>query len=166
MADDTRGDRFVELSRLLLEIDELSPVSAAAYLGMLDDLDPSWPLDDMAAHLLPLRVLPPTEREQRIIAALRAEPAWKTATVNVLQVWYSGSLTRANGELIAQPPEAWLGALVWPLLDTQAPGLPGPFFGEWAYPPTRVGSPVPASGPTGRETGTETSDDTAGEEAR
>jgi hypothetical protein len=135
------------LSRLLLDIDELSSTSAAAYLGMLDDLDSSWPLDAMAAHLLTLRHLPPEERERRIVAALRAETTWHDAAVNLLQVWYSGSLTRANGDLVAQPPEAYLGALVWPLLDTQAPGLPGPFFGEWAYPPTRVGAPVR----TGRE---------------
>lgn len=142
MADDERTRRFLELSRLLLEIDELSPVSATAYMHMLDDLDPAWPLDAMAAHLLPLRTLPPAEREARIIAALRAEPSWYAATVSLLQVWYSGSLTRPDGGLVAQPPEAYLGALVWPLLDTQAPGLPGPFFGEWAYPPTRVGSPM------------------------
>lgn len=141
MPDDERTDRFLGLSRLLLEMDELSPVSAAAYLRMLDDLDPAWPLDAMAVHLLAFRELPPAEREARVIAALRAEPAWHAATVNLLQVWYSGSLTRPNGDLVAQPPEAYLGALVWPLLDTQAPGLPGPFFGEWAYPPTRVGSP-------------------------
>lgn len=140
MADDERTDRFIELSRLLLEMDELSPVSAAAYLHMLDDLDPSWPLDAMAARLLPLHELPPAEREARIIAALRDEPAWCTATTDLLQVWYSGSLSRPDGTAIAQPPEAYLGALVWPLLDTQAPGLPGPFFGEWAYPPTRAGS--------------------------
>lgn len=140
MANDERTDRFVELSRLLLEMDELSPVSAAAYLHMLDDLDPSWPLDAMAEHLLALRELPPAEREARIIAALDEAPPWRAAAVDLLQVWYSGSLTRPDGDLVAQPPEAYLGALVWPLLDTQAPGLPGPFFGEWAYPPTRAGS--------------------------
>lgn len=140
MANDERTDRFVELSRLLLEMDELSPVSAAAYLHMLDDLDPSWPLDAMAEHLLALRELPPAEREARIIAALDEAPPWRAAAVDLLQVWYSGSLTRPDGGLVAQPPEAYLGALVWPLLDTQAPGLPGPFFGEWAYPPTRAGS--------------------------
>ncbi len=141
MADDDRNDRFLELSRLLLEMDALSAATSAVYLRMLDDLDPSWPLEAMAVHLLPLRELPPAEREARIIAALRAQRSWHDATVNVLQVWYSGSLTRPNGDLVAQPPEAYLGALVWPLLDTQAPGLPGPFFGEWAYPPTRVGAP-------------------------
>lgn len=139
MADDERTDRFIELSRLLLEMDDVSPVSAAVYLHMLDDLDPAWPLDAMATALLPLLELPPAEREARLIAALRHVPAWRTATNNVLQVWYSGSLTRPDGALVAQPPEAYLGALVWQLLDTQAPGLPGPFFGEWAYPPTRVG---------------------------
>jgi len=140
MADDERTDRFVELSRLLLEMDDLSPVSAAAYLHMLDDLDSSWPLDPMAERLLPLRNLPPAERNARIVAALDEVAAWRRAATDLLQVWYSGSLTRTNGDLVPQPPEAYLGALVWPLLDTQAPGLPGPFFGEWAYPPTRVGS--------------------------
>jgi hypothetical protein len=149
MADDERIDRFLELSRLLLEMDGLSPETGAVYLAMLDDLDPEWPLTAMARHLLPLGALPPAEREHLIMRALHADEAWHTAAFNLQYVWYIGSLSRPDTSFVHQPPEAYLGALVWPLLGTQAPGLPGPFFGEWAYPPTRAGSPVRVGDPSG-----------------
>lgn len=142
MNDHERVDRFTELSRLLLDIDDLHPTSARVYLAMLDDLDDHWPLDEMATGLSGFAGLAPDERERLIVDALTKHPRWHDATVALLQVWYSGSLTRPNGDLVTQPPEAYLGALVWPLLGTQAPGLPGPFFGEWSHPPTRVASPV------------------------
>jgi hypothetical protein len=142
MSDHERLEAFLGLSRLLLELDELDSRAGAVYLAMLDDLDAVWPLDAMAHGLLPLAHLPADERERRIIDALDDHPPWHAATVDLLQVWYTGSLNRPDSQPVTQPPQAYLGALVWTLLDTQAPGLPGPFFGEWAYPPTRAGSPA------------------------
>ena len=135
---DTRLGRFMEVARLLLERDLPDHDLAQVYLGMLDDLDPHWPLDDMAHAFAALAHLPIDEREQRIVAELDEVDAWKTAAASVLQVWFSGGLTRADGSAVPQPAEAYLGALLWPLVRTQPSGLPGPFFGEWAYPPTRA----------------------------
>lgn len=130
-----RTDRFVLVSRLLLDRDDLAPTVAGTYLAMLDDLDEGWPLDEMAAAFAPLAPLPVPERESRIVDDLRANPTWLAAAASVLKVWYSGQLSRADGTMVPAPPEAFLGALVWPLVGTHPPGAPGPFFGEWAYPP-------------------------------
>jgi len=140
--NDTRLERFVEVSQLLLERDGLDADLACVYLGMLDDLDPSWPLDDMADAFDALAHLPIDEREQQLVAELDEVDAWQTAAASVLQVWFSGGLTRADGSAVPQPAEAYLGALLWSLVRTQPSGLPGPFFGEWAYPPTRADDPL------------------------
>ena len=73
---------------------------------------------------------------------LTANPPWYDAAANLLKVWYCGQLNRADGSSVPGPPAAFINALVWGLADTRAQGVPGPFFGEWAYPPARDESSV------------------------
>ena len=141
-AESDRLSRFVLVSRLLIDARDLESRTATTYLAMMDDLDPTWPLTDIAAAFALLEPLPPDPREAKIVALLQAKAAWMTAATNILNVWYSGQLARADGTWVPAPPNAYLDALVWPLIGTHASGLPGPFFGEWAYPP----SPEPSSG--------------------
>ena len=135
----TRRSDFLLVSRLLLDLDELDDVVAGVYLTMLDDLDETWPLDAMAAAFAPLAPLPAPEREQKVVALLGANGPWYDAARNLLRVWYSGQLQRADRTWVPAPPAAYVNALVWPLLDTEAQGVPGPFFGSWAYPPVAGG---------------------------
>jgi hypothetical protein len=131
----TRAEQFLVVSRLLLDAPELDDVAAAVFLTMLDEFDAKWPLDAMAEAFAPLERLSPARREPRIVALLQEHAKWFVAAENVLKVWYSGQLARTMSTWVAAPPEAYLGALVWGLLDTQPQGVPGPFFGSWAYPP-------------------------------
>ncbi|MFM2072269.1 MAG: hypothetical protein RLZZ623_2532 [Actinomycetota bacterium] len=132
-----RLDQFVVVSRMLLELDELPSALAGVYLGMVDERWPIWPLADMAATFAQWRDLPAETRERLIIEALGANE-WLPYAEGVLNVWFSGQLfvDDTNTTFVDAPAEAYLGALVWGLLHTHPSGMPGPFFGEWAYPPS------------------------------
>ena len=145
-----RLDQFELVSRVLLEIDDLQPTVAQSYLGMMDAWKPTWPLAEMAETFAPWEALPAGERERRVVSALNTN-GWIPEAQAVMGVWFSGQLACLDDAtaFVDAPADAYLGALVWGLLHTNPSGLPGPFFGEWAYPPsadvTWVSAPLPRS---------------------
>lgn len=144
-SDAIRTEQFALISRLLIDAPSLDAAMVTVYLAMVDDLDDTWPSTPMATAFAPLAPLPADERERKIVDLLGKNPSWYAAAANILNVWYSGQLANANGEYMVGPPAAYLGALVWGLAGTTPSGMPGPFFGEWAYPPSPQQTSISAS---------------------
>jgi hypothetical protein len=88
----------------------------------------------------------PDNLEARLVSVLYADGTLGPMAKNLIVTWYNGGLG-----LAVLSPANYGAALVWPAISAQPPGLPGPYFGSWAYPPPSLvsapaadrGRPVP-----------------------
>lgn len=155
---DEHLDEFLALSSVLLDVEraKLPPQAGRIFFQMLLDATPPYDGAESPAH--PRQT--PAERTMdvvfRIFRELRAEPSpvpleQRLANVyykdiilggvvqNLIIVWYNAAIDTRQA-----PAEAYPYALVWSAISGHALGMPGPYFGSWAYPP-----PAPILPPDG-----------------
>lgn len=69
--------------------------------------------------------------ETRFNATLAADVSLSILARNIIIVWYNGYLGNNM-----PPADVYASALVWQVIRANPPGIPGPYYGEWAYPPS------------------------------
>lgn len=128
---------FLRLSEVLLDQADLDPGYGAECMRLVAAGAPSKYGSDphvtpMAALLATFRELAkdPTDLADRTVAVLYADGTLGPMARNLLIVWYNGFL----GSTVVDAAN-YGGALVWPAISAEPPGLPGRFYGHWAYPP-------------------------------
>ncbi len=140
-------DTFIELSEVLLDTRPLDRHTARSVFGIIERAAPAHYGQD--GSVTPLQALLATFRqlcrqssddlESRVVSTLYADGTLGPLAKNLLITWYNGAL---GSDVL--PSRDYAAALVWSAISAQPPGLPGPYFGSWAYPPPR---PVPAPEP-------------------
>jgi len=104
---------------------------------------PPPPPPPMAALLATFReqeAAGPDGLADRLVAVLYADGTLGPMAKNLIVTWYNGGLG-----LAVLSAANYGAALVWPAISAQPPGLPGPYFGSWAYPPPSLAGPVTPS---------------------
>lgn len=141
----TDGDlaTFLGLSRILLDEQHLDPGYAAECMRLVVAAAPATYGSDpgrtpMQALLATFRELAtaPADLAARTTAVLYADGTLGPMTRNILIAWYNGFL----GSDVVDAAH-YGGALVWPAISAEPPGLPGRFYGNWAYPPPQPVGP-------------------------
>jgi hypothetical protein len=146
---DERVLQFQRISELLLDWRPLPLNAARAYFEIILAVTPRYyaPGDiyepqniEHAEDPHPFDVLWTLfqELEQESIAALEdrfcaittADVTLNTLVQNIITVWYNGFI----GSYLP-PAEIYAAALVWQVIQANPPGIPGPYYGHWAYPP-------------------------------
>ena len=131
-------DVFIRLSEVLLDTTGLSRSAAAEVYAIVAAAAPaSYGIDGTQP---PMAALLATFREQeafgaqgleaRLVSVLYADGTLGPLAKNLIITWYNGGLG-----LAVLSPANYGAALVWPAISAQPPGLPGPYYGSWAYPP-------------------------------
>lgn len=149
---DAHLDAFLELSEVMTARPNLPRETAREFFGMLLDATQPWygnPSYD--ARLDPQDEAPPRPRtldvlfelfsalkqedndqtlEQRVVRTIYPDIELSTVVKNLLIVWYNGALGSRQCSSAAYPH-----TLVWEAISAHPAGIPGPYFGSWAYPP-------------------------------
>lgn len=149
---DAHLDEFLELSEVMTARPNLPRETGREFFGMLLDATPPWygnPSYD--ARLDPEDEAPPVPRtmdvlfdlfaalkredngltlEQRVVRTVYPDIELSTVVKSLLIVWYNGSLGGRQCSSAAYPH-----TLVWEAISAHPAGIPGPYFGGWAYPP-------------------------------
>jgi hypothetical protein len=132
---------FIRLSEVLLDANELSVAAAVEYYAIVARAAPtrygSTGLPAMTALLDTFRRIEADggdDLEARTVAVLYADGTLATMARNLLITWYNGGLG-----LDTAPASVYADALVWPAIGAEPPGLPGRYYGGWAYPPPFTG---------------------------
>lgn len=136
---------FLQLSEVLLGERHLDPGFGAQCMRLVTAAAPrSYGSDP---HLTPMDALlatfrelahDPVDLEARTAAVMFADGTLGPMARNLIIAWYNGFL----GADVVDP--AYYGAaLVWPAISAEPPGLPGRYYGNWAYPPPRPIGPAP-----------------------
>lgn len=132
-------DDFLRLSELLLdargqltrsaacEVYAIVAAAAPARYGIDGDLTP---MTALLATFNEVAAEGPDGLEDRLVSVLYADGTLGPMAKNLIVTWYNGGLG-----LAVLSPANYGAALVWPAISAQPPGLPGPYFGNWAYPP-------------------------------
>lgn len=138
---------FLRLSEILLDEHDLDPGYAAECMRLVVAAAPPTYGSDpdttpMQALLATFRELAtePADLAERTTAVLYADGTLGPVTRNILIAWYNGFL----GSQVIDAAH-YGGALVWPAISAEPPGLPGRFYGNWAYPPPEPIRPGPGS---------------------
>jgi hypothetical protein len=132
-------DDFIRLSEVLLDARGQLPRAAAAEVYAIvvaaaparygiDGTQP--PIAALLATFREVAAAGPDGLEDRLVTMLYADGTLGPMAKNVIITWYNGGLG-----LAVLSPANYGAALVWPAISAQPPGLPGPYFGSWAYPP-------------------------------
>ncbi|MDQ1720819.1 MAG: hypothetical protein QOI26_553 [Pseudonocardiales bacterium] len=151
-ADEPAGlDDFIRLSEVLLdargqlsrsaaiEVYAIVVAAAPARYG-IDGTQP--PMTALLATFNEVAAAGPDDVEKRLVSVLYADGTLGPMAKNVIITWYNGGLGMA-----VLSPANYGAALVWPAISAQPPGLPGPYFGNWAYPPPGLVSAPAATAP-------------------
>ncbi len=145
--DAERLDLFLRLSETMLDARPLRASTGRAFLRLVEQASPgryglggSSLLDAVLLTFRRLHDESTDDLERRTANVLYADLTLGPVLKNVLVVWYNGGLGGAVG-----PPETYADALVWPAISANPPGLPGPYYGHWAYPPERPVRPPDGS---------------------
>lgn len=134
-------DVFIRLSEVLLEASDLSRSAAAEVYAIVAAAAPArYGIDGSQP---PMTALLATFAEQeafgaegladRLVGVLYADGTLGPMAKNLIITWYNGGLG-----LAVLSPANYGAALVWPAISAQPPGLPGPYYGSWAYPPPNL----------------------------
>lgn len=157
-------EEFVRISELVLDQHPLPLAAAQIYMDIVLRATPDryapgdffegpghvpaddpHPLDALWAVYSQLALDGDAGLAERFMAVTAADVTLVALVRNILIVWY-------NGYLGADVPgvQGYAAALVWPAIGANPPGLPGPYYGHWAYPPERpIATPEDVQ-PTGR----------------
>lgn len=147
-------DLFIQLSEILLDERGLPRETARAFFRIVVGASPPrYGIGDEP----PMRVVLDTFRrlrddgegdlEARLASVFYPDMTLGPMVRNILVVWYNGGVGMVVG-----PPETYPDALVWKAISAHPPGLPGPYYGSWGYPPPRpverplAQDPAPGSG--------------------
>lgn len=142
---------FIRISELVLDEFPLPPAAAQTYLDIVLRATPAryapgdyyegpghvpaddpHPFDALWAVCSQLALDGDAGLAERFMAVVSADVTLVTLVRNILIVWYNGYLgTDMPGA------QAYAAARVWPAIGANPPGLPGPYYGHWAYPPER-----------------------------
>lgn len=132
-------DAFIRLSEVLLDAHGRLPRAAAAEVYAIvvaaaparygiDGTQP--PMTALLATFNEVAADGPDGLEDRLVSVLYADGTLGPMAKNLIITWYNGGLG-----LAVLSPANYGAALVWPAISAEPPGLPGPYFGNWAYPP-------------------------------
>ncbi|MCX4240387.1 hypothetical protein [Paraliomyxa miuraensis] len=149
---ETELPRFMALSRILVDRDELEDWIGQAYLftlvrGSADregKARPAYSIADIlitletSAEILDRNPPDPTAaiKEQML------EPGGQVAVVtrSIATLWYCAALldlTSPQGFItVTAPKQTYPTALVWQAFGGNPMGIPGPYYGNWSYPGT------------------------------
>lgn len=141
-------DLFIQLSEVLLDERGLPRETARAFFRIVAGAAPptygvggEHPMAVALDTFRRMRDESPDDLETRLTSIFYPDMVLGPLVRNILIVWYNGVVGTAVG-----PPDTYPDALVWKAISAHPPGLPGPYYGSWAYPPPRPVEP-PASDP-------------------
>lgn len=149
LISDEQLRRFIRISEVLLDATHLPEAAARAFFRIILENTPTYyapgdryvedPIDGIDPH--PFDVLwevfsqleeeSTEDLESRFNATLAADVSLSILARNIIIVWYNGYLGNNM-----PPAEVYASALVWQVIRANPPGIPGPYYGEWAYPPS------------------------------
>jgi hypothetical protein len=128
---------FVRLSEVLLDARGLSQDAAREYYAIVRRAAPTSygstgvaPMTALLDTFCRVEADGPDDLEARTVAVLYADGVLATMAKNLLITWYNGGLG-----LDVAPATVYADALVWPAIGAEPPGLPGRYYGSWAFPP-------------------------------
>lgn len=158
-------DPFMRLSQVLVGPAELADWVGRAYLGTLlagatekggPTQSPEYHRTDIRAVLVRFEQLERQYGERSALLAqqvtkqlvLSPEPGIANVTKSIAALWYCAGLiefTSGKGFMTrAAPKETYATALAWQAVGGNPMGMPGPYYGNWAYPsPTLIQPPEP-----------------------
>lgn len=127
--------QFLTLSTVLTGYDNLDPALGKVYLDSIDQSgDFEMTVDELAQAVGLPSDAPPTTADLEA-AGLFDDPAARSLADAILNMWYTGIYTTADGE---QAVATYVGALVWRAITFTKPltvcGSPG----FWAQPPQQA----------------------------
>jgi len=144
---------FIELSQVLLARRDLAGNRGArAFFTLLLEATPRWygnpsydPVLDAGSEAPPLpltmnvvfEIFHRLEKEggdlsleERLKRVYYSDIVLAGVIQSLLIVWYNGSIGAQQA-----PADAYPHTLVWEAIAARPAGIPGPYFGSWAYPP-------------------------------
>ena len=141
--------QFLRISEVLLDWRPLPLDAARAYFDIIlavtpkryapgdfyqripgETVEDPHPFDVLWTLFTELEQESPDDLEQRLCALTVADVTLNTLVQNIVIVWYNGFIGTN-----LPPKEIYPAALVWQVIRGNPPGIPGPYYGEWAYPP-------------------------------
>jgi hypothetical protein len=148
-SDAGRVSKFQRISEVLLDWSPLPRDAGSAYFNIIlavtpehyapgdiyvpmpcGQIDDPHPFDVLWTVFEELEKESPDNLETRLCAITSADVTLNTLVQNILIVWYNGFI----GSYMP-PAEIYASALVWQVIRANPPGIPGPYYGHWAYPP-------------------------------
>jgi hypothetical protein len=141
--------RFIRISEVLLDAADLPEAAARAFFRIILEATPRYyapgdiyvegsancldphPFDALWEVFTQLEQESTDDLETRFNATLTADVSLSILARNIIIVWYNGYLGNNM-----PPAEIYPCALVWQVIRANPPGIPGPYYGEWAYPPS------------------------------
>ncbi|HEU5271373.1 MAG TPA: sugar dehydrogenase complex small subunit [Jatrophihabitans sp.] len=134
-------DVFIRLSEVLLDASGLSRSAAAEVYAIVVAAAPARygidgsqpPMTALLATFAEQEALGAEGLADRLVSVLYADGTLGPMAKNLIITWYNGGLG-----LAVLSPANYGAALVWPVISAQPPGLPGPYYGSWAYPPPNL----------------------------
>ncbi|NEO77615.1 hypothetical protein [Moorena sp. SIO4G3] len=143
-----RLQRFIRISEVLLDEKDLPDKTAQSYLKIVLEVTPNYygpgdryerrlnsssdpdPFDALWEVFCQLDAEGTADLEAQLTATTAADTVLNNLVKNIIIIWYNGYL----GDRMP-PSETYPDALVWKAIGANPPGIPGPYYGHWAYPP-------------------------------
>lgn len=142
---------FIRISQALVDESELPERTARAHFELLQNITPKlYGPGDIYENCLPQPSNPRTFdalfstflqfEEQRgtdheqwlddFVGILSADTTLSSLYKNIIILWYNGFIDDH-----ISPAYTYNDSLVWEAIQGNPPGIPGPYYGNWAYPP-------------------------------
>ena len=133
-------DDFLDLSRILTGVQDLSPDLGRQYLDRLS----SSPLQPQLREILGRfqRLAPNADRAAHVKTEIVADAALRPTVCQIILLWFTSTMQDNLGAPAPAVPimrfgtsEEYFSGLAWQIIGAHVPGLSGGYFGHWRYRP-------------------------------
>lgn len=126
---------FMDVSTVMLDIPDLPADAGAAYCAIWIAAAPKPSTIDLFFQVYDQvrATVPAADLERALATVYGGDIELSPVLQNLIIVWYNGAIGTATA-----PARYYGDALVWKVIGGHPLGMPGPYFGGWAYPPERL----------------------------